>query len=100
MSAVLEKWREVISRDLTDYRSIPFWSWNNELDESALVRQIDEMKAAGIGGFIMHARIGLKTEYLGEKWFSCIKACLDHAKKLGMNAWIYDENGWPSGFVG
>ena len=86
--------------DLTDYQSIPFWSWNNELDETELVRQIDEMKAVGIGGFIMHARIGLKTEYLGEKWFSCIDACLKRARELKMNAWVYDENGWPSGFVG
>lgn len=100
MSKIIEKWKQVVLNDLTDYRSIPFWSWNNELDEAELIRQIDEMKSVGIGGFIMHARIGLKTEYLGEKWFSCIKACLDHAKKLKMNAWIYDENGWPSGFVG
>jgi len=48
----------------------------------------------------MHARLGLTTEYLGEKWFSCIKACLVKAKELNMNAWVYDENGWPSGFVG
>lgn len=87
-------------QDLTDYRSIPFWSWNNTLDEDELVRQIDDMKACGMGGFIMHARIGLKDEYLGEKWFSCIEACLARARELGMNAWIYDENGWPSGFVG
>ncbi len=86
--------------DLTDYQSIPFWSWNNELDETALVQQIEDMKSVGIGGFIMHARIGLKTEYLGEKWFSCVEACLKKARELHMNAWVYDENGWPSGFVG
>ena len=62
--------------DLTDYQAVPFWSWNNELDEEKLVAQIVEMKGAGIGGFIMHARTGLTTEYLGEKWFSCIDACL------------------------
>ncbi len=88
------------NEDLTDYRSIPFWSWNNTLEIPELLRQIDDMKAAGMGGFIMHARIGLKDEYMGEHWFDCIKACLDHARELGMNAWIYDENGWPSGFVG
>ena len=91
---------KALSADLTDYQSIPFWSWNNELDEAELIRQIEDMKEAGIGGFIMHARIGLKTEYLGEKWFSCIDACLKKARELHMNAWVYDENGWPSGFVG
>ena len=83
-----------------EYKSIPFWSWNNSLDTKELVRQIEEMKSVGIGGFIMHARLGLKDEYLSEKWFSCIDACLQKARELHMQAWIYDENGWPSGFVG
>ena len=89
-----------LDTDLTDYQSIPFWSWNNEIEPEELVRQIEDMKEAGIGGFIMHARIGLKTEYLGEKWFRCVDACLKKARELHMNAWVYDENGWPSGFVG
>ena len=100
MSKATEKLQKALSVDLTEYQSIPFWSWNNELDEAELVKQIEEMKEVGIGGFIMHARTGLKTEYLGEKWFSCIEACLKKAKELKMNAWVYDENGWPSGFVG
>ena len=95
-----EALKAALSGELKDYRSIPFWSWNNSLDENELVKQIDDMKAAGIGGFIMHARTGLKDEYLGEKWFLCIKACLDKARETGMDAWAYDENGWPSGFVG
>ena len=96
----IEKLKTAFQDDLNEYRSVPFWSWNNELDETALVAQIDEMKKVGMGGFIMHARTGLTTEYLGEKWFSCVEACLKRARELGMNAWIYDENGWPSGFVG
>lgn len=82
------------------YRCIPFWSWNDELDEKSLVEQIEWMHENGVGGFFMHARGGLKTEYLGEKWFDCIKACSEKAEELGMEAYAYDENGWPSGFVG
>ncbi len=85
---------------LDAYKSIPFWSWNSALEIPELLRQIEQMKAEGIGGFIMHARTGLTDEYLGEHWFDCIGACLEKAKELGMEAWIYDENGWPSGFVG
>lgn len=96
----IEKLKKASLSELRDYAAIPFWSWNNELDEERLLRQIEEMNEAGMGGFIMHARTGLTTEYLGEKWFSCVGACLKKAKELGMNAWIYDENGWPSGFVG
>ena len=30
----------------------------------------------------------------------CIEGCAKEAENLDMKAWIYDENGWPSGFVG
>lgn len=77
----------------------PFWSWNDKLRKEELVRQIELMKESGIEGFFMHARGGLKTEYMGDDWFDCIKACMDKADELGMEAWAYDENGWPSGFA-
>ena len=90
-----------VKQDVSNiYRSFPFWSWNDELDEKELVNQIDWMHESGIGGFFMHARGGLTTPYLGEKWFKCVRACLKRAKELGMEAYAYDENGWPSGFVG
>ncbi len=92
--------KKLLQGPLDAYKSIPFWSWNNTLDPEELVRQIERMRSAGVGGFIMHARLGLTEEYLGEKWFHCIEVCLDKAKELGMEAWVYDENGWPSGFVG
>ena len=82
------------------YRCIPFWSWNDELDPDELVEQVEWMNENGVGGFFMHARGGLTTEYLGEKWFECIKACSEKAQELGMEAYAYDENGWPSGFAG
>lgn len=88
------------SEDLTAYRSIPFWSWNDKLEPEELRRQIRWMKDMGMGGFFMHARGGLKTEYLSEEWMECVDACVDEAQKTGMHAWAYDENGWPSGFVG
>lgn len=82
------------------YRSVPFWSWNDKLNKDELVRQVEWMNENGIGGFFMHARGGLKTEYLGKEWFECIDACSKRAMELGMEAYAYDENGWPSGFVG
>ena len=82
----------------TKYRSIPFWSWNDKLETDELRRQINAMHEAGIGGYFMHARGGLLTEYMGDEWFDCVKACIDEGRKLGMHSWAYDENGWPSGF--
>ena len=96
----MDKLTKLLNGNLRDYRPVPFWSWNDDLDPEELRRQIRQMKKNGMGGFFMHARGGLKTEYLGEKWFDCIRACIDESKKQDMNAWSYDENGWPSGFAG
>lgn len=81
-------------------KSLPFWSWNDKLEKEELVRQIEWMNEKKMGGFFMHARAGLKTEYLSEEWFDCVRTCIEKAEELGMEAWAYDENGWPSGFVG
>ena len=85
---------------LKEYAPIPFWSWNNKIEPDECKRQIRQMKEVGFGGFIIHARAGLKTEYLSEDWFSCVEACIEEAKKQDMCVWIYDEFGYPSGFVG
>jgi len=58
------------------------------------------MKEAGLGGFFMHSRYGLKTPYLSEEWFTCIRACIEKARALDMKAYLYDEDRWPSGFAG
>ena len=82
------------------YRPIPFWSWNEKLDTAETKRQIGIMDEAGIGGYFMHARGGLMTEYMGEEWFDNVKASIEEGDKRGMHSWAYDENGWPSGFGG
>ncbi|MDF2934755.1 MAG: hypothetical protein K0Q90_128 [Paenibacillaceae bacterium] len=81
------------------YRSVPLWSWNDKLDQAELERQLEEMKLAGIGGFFMHARAGLETPYMGEDWMAAVDACIRKSRELGLSPWLYDENGWPSGFA-
>ncbi len=89
---------DLAANPANNYRPVPFWSWNDKLENEELSRQIKAMHEAGIGGFFMHARGGLLTKYLGEEWFSATRNCIHDAARLGMNAWAYDENGWPSGF--
>lgn len=81
-----------------EYRPIPFWSWNEKLDAEETARQVRVMDKAGIGGFFMHARGGLQTEYMEEEWFLNVEETAKEAQKCGMYPWAYDENGWPSGF--
>ena len=82
------------------YRGKPFWSWNGELEKDELVRQVGVLKEMGFGGYFMHSRAGLITEYLGDDWFEMINAVADAGEKLGMEAWLYDEDRWPSGSAG
>lgn len=91
---------DIRSMDLRDYRPVPLWSWNDKLEPEELRTQVRQMHEAGFGGFFMHARAGLETEYLGEEWMQAVEASVDEAERLHMNPWIYDENGWPSGFCG
>ena len=82
------------------YRGKPIWSWNGDLEEEELLRQIDAMNEMGFGGYFMHSRTGLITEYLGGKWFRLIRRCAEYGKEKGMESWIYDEDRWPSGTCG
>ena len=59
----------------SSYRGAPFWAWNTRLDKNELIKQIHQFKEMGFGGFHIHCRVGLDTEYLGEEFFECVKAC-------------------------
>ena len=82
------------------YRATPFWAWNCKLDKDLLFRQIDCFEEMGLGGFHMHSRTGLATEYLGEDFSKMVRSCVDYAKEKNMLAWLYDEDRWPSGAAG
>ena len=58
------------------------------------------MKEGGQGGAFLHSRIGLMTPYLSEEWFDLMGAGVDKCDELGIEAWFYDEDKWPSGFAG
>ena len=83
-----------------EYRGYPFWALNDCLEAGEMIRQVEEFHRAGMGGFFLHSRIGLITEYLGKKWMQALCAAIEKAAELGMKAWLYDEDKWPSGFAG
>ena len=91
---------ELFRNPTAEYRGAPFWAWNDALEEEECVRQAHIFRNMGMGGYHMHPRDGLATPYLGEKFMSCVKACVEDAKKSGMLAWLYDEDRYPSGFAG
>lgn len=82
------------------YSSKTFWSWNGTLDDEDSKEQINFFHKMGLSGFYMHPRDGFCTEYLSEDYFHGVQTCIDEAKKLGMKAELYDEDGYPSGYGG
>lgn len=89
-----------IASPTVSHRAAPFYSWNATLESDELRRQMRIMHEMGLGGAFMHSRVGLGTPYLSDEWFDRIDACVDEARKLGMQAWLYDEDRWPSGAAG
>ena len=84
----------------SNWRGAPFWALNGELEPEEIRRQIRLFKSCGLGGFFLHARTGLRTPYLSEKFFEAIESAVDEAEKCGMQAWLYDEDRYPSGACG
>lgn len=94
------RWKEKFERPPAECRSVPFWAWNDKLDAAELARQAKEMKKQGMGGFFIHSREGLETDYMGREWMDCVRRTVDEAERLGLHVWLYDEDRWPSGFAG
>ena len=83
-----------------EYRSKPFWALNGDLEKGALIEEIDCMKKMGYGGAFLHSRTGLSTEYLSGEWMARMRDCAEALAARGMDAYLYDEDRWPSGSCG
>lgn len=70
-----------------EYRGTPFWAWNSALKTPRLFEQIEAMKQMGMGGFHMHARVGLDTPYLSDEFMQRVRECVLKARELKMLAW-------------
>ena len=83
-----------------EYSTVPFWVWNVEITKKKIDVQLKSFKNQGISSLIVHCRPGLITEYLSDEWFELNRYALEQAKGMDMKLWLYDENGFPSGFGG
>ena len=88
----IEKLKKYLSDPPEKFRSAPFWGWNSTLKKEELGEQIKGFKKAGMGGFFIHSREGLETEYLSPEWLEDVKYCVDKARENDLEMWIYDED--------
>lgn len=80
------------------FSPMPFWFWNDRLDEEELVRQLDDFHRHGVDGVVIHPRLGMAgVEYLSDEFLALVKRVCEEAKKRFMNVILYDEGMYPSG---
>jgi len=92
-----------------DARYHPFvrWWWNGDrLDAKELLRELDVMKAAGIGGVEINPirfpdntdDLGIRSlEWLSDEWIAMLKVTLEGAKERGITCDMIVGSGWPFG---
>jgi hypothetical protein len=89
------------------YRPFVRWWWNGDrLSGEELLRELDVLKAAGIGGVEINPikfpdeadAMGVPAlTWLSDDWISMLKIALDGAKKRGMICDMIVGSGWPYG---
>lgn len=78
-----------------------FWSINDRLDAGRLAAQIDRFAGAGYDGVVFQPRdFPNRPPYLGPRWMAEVSRCIHRARQAGMDFWIQDENGFPTGTAG
>ncbi len=98
--ATLDELRGRFADPPAEYRSMPLWVWNDEMEPRRMAQMLAQYKQQGMGGAFVHPRPGLITEYLGKEWFQLWRQALTLGKQQGLLINIYDENSYPSGFAG
>lgn len=100
MSDALAQLRESFQSPATDDRPLALWLWNGELHEARIGRQIRQLADKGMGGVVIRASRGLRTPYLGDRWWDTIEYAVGAAAKAGLSVWIGDDYRSPSGAAG
>ncbi len=95
-----------ISPDVS-YAPVYIWVWNDICSREITDEQLAEMQRLGIRAFYILPEpkefrpdsmpTNLSPDYLSEEFFELCAYAIDRGTSLGMNCWIYDEGGWPSG---
>ena len=81
--------------------------WNGPLDPDVLLKQLRDMNAHGARSVCAlpmprqfrpeSTNNQMDLDYLSPEFFERVRIVAEEANHLGMNYWLYDEGGWPSG---
>ena len=78
---------------------MPFWFWNDRLDETEIIRQIRDFEEHGVFGFVIHPRVGLPRDlgWMSDTLLDTYQVAVEEAQRRGMYVILYDEGMYPSG---
>ena len=89
------------------YRPFVRWWWNGDrVEKDELMRELEVMKAAGIGGVEISPiampsgadTVGKRAlTWLSDEWIDCVQAVLDKTRELDMGCDLLVGSGWPFG---
>lgn len=82
-----------------EFSVMPFWFWNDTLNDDEIVRQIAGFEAHGVYGFVIHPRIGLPENlgWLSPEMIHAMNIAISEAARRKMYVILYDEGMYPSG---
>jgi len=82
-----------------EHTLVPFWFWNDRLDEAEILRQIADFEAHGVHGFVLHPRVGLPRDcgWMSERLLGFMRVAIEEAARRRMTVFLYDEGMYPSG---
>ncbi len=83
------------------------WVWNDVCSKNIIDAQLEEMQRLGIRVFYILPEpkrfrpdsmpTNLTPDYPSAEYFELCAYAIENGGKLGMQCWLYDEGGWPSG---
>ncbi len=92
-------WRRQLREPSPEYSQMPFWFWNDDLNDDEIRRQMADFRAHGVYGFVIHPRMGLSSDisFMGERWMRHVRTAIEDAARTRMRVCLYDEWMYPSG---
>jgi len=82
------------------YRPLVAYALNARLEADALRERVDWFHQIGYGGLMIMAWPGLPNAFMDDDWLASVGHVLDRAADLELEAWIWDDWTFPSGFGG
>jgi hypothetical protein len=82
-----------------EHTLVPFWFWNDRLEEAEILRQVADFEAHRVHGFVLHPRVGLPrdTGWMSPRLLGFMRVAIEEAARRGMTVFLYDEGMYPSG---